>query len=61
LVPFSSVTRQHMNITRIMNLISLLEVDEQDCWFQQDGAMAHSANSTLQCNRSSIFWLVYVN
>jgi hypothetical protein len=32
----------------IMNLISLLEVDEQDCWFQQDEATAHKANSTMQ-------------
>jgi hypothetical protein len=32
----------------IMNLISLLEVDEQDCWFQQDGATARTANPTLQ-------------
>jgi hypothetical protein len=28
----------------IMNFISLLEADEQDCWFQQDGATAHTAN-----------------
>jgi hypothetical protein len=32
----------------IMNLISRLEVDEQDCWFQQDGAMAHAAYSIMQ-------------
>jgi hypothetical protein len=32
----------------IMNFISLLEVDEQDCWFQQHGATAHTANSTKQ-------------
>jgi hypothetical protein len=31
-----------------MNFISLLEVDKQDCWFKQDGAMAHTANSTMQ-------------
>jgi hypothetical protein len=31
-----------------MNFISLLDVDEQDCWFQQDGAVTHTANSTLQ-------------
>jgi hypothetical protein len=31
-----------------MNLISLLEFDEQDCWFQQDGATAHIVNSTMQ-------------
>jgi hypothetical protein len=31
-----------------MNLISLLEVDEKDCWFQQDGATAHTTNSTMQ-------------
>jgi hypothetical protein len=28
-----------------------LEVDEQDCWFQQDGAAAHTANSTMQMLR----------
>jgi hypothetical protein len=32
----------------IMNSISLLKVDEQDCWFQQHGATAHAANSTMQ-------------
>jgi hypothetical protein len=32
----------------IMNFISLLEVDEQDCWFQQDGATAHTENPTMQ-------------
>jgi hypothetical protein len=31
-----------------MNFISLLEVDEQDCWFQQDGATAHTADSIMQ-------------
>jgi hypothetical protein len=31
-----------------MNFIYLLKVDEQDCWFQQDGAKAHTANSTMQ-------------
>jgi hypothetical protein len=32
----------------IMNLTSLLEVDEQVCWFQQDGAMALTANSFVE-------------
>jgi hypothetical protein len=32
----------------IMNLISLLEFDEQDCWFQQDRATAHIVNSTME-------------
>jgi hypothetical protein len=32
----------------ITNFISLLEADKQNCWFQQDGATAHTANSTLQ-------------
>jgi hypothetical protein len=32
----------------IMNLISLLEVDEQDSCFQQDGATTHTTNSTMQ-------------
>jgi hypothetical protein len=31
-----------------MNFISLLEVDEQDCWLQQDVATAHTENSTMQ-------------
>jgi hypothetical protein len=31
-----------------MNFISLLEFDEHDCCFQQDGAAAHTANSTMQ-------------
>jgi hypothetical protein len=31
-----------------MNFISLFEADEQDCWFQQYGAMAHGANSAMQ-------------
>jgi hypothetical protein len=31
-----------------MNFISLLEIDKQDCWFQQDGSTAHTANSTMQ-------------
>jgi hypothetical protein len=25
-----------------------LESDKQDCWFQQDGAMAHTTNSAMQ-------------
>jgi hypothetical protein len=32
----------------IMNFIFLWEVDEKDCWFQQDGATAHTGNSTMQ-------------
>jgi hypothetical protein len=31
-----------------MNFIFLWEVYEQDCWFQQDGATVHTANSTMQ-------------
>jgi hypothetical protein len=34
-----------------MNFISLLEVDEQDCWFQQGGAKAHTANSIMHMLR----------
>jgi hypothetical protein len=26
----------------------LLEVDKQECWFQQDGAMVHTTDSTMQ-------------
>jgi hypothetical protein len=32
----------------IVNLISLLEVDEQDCWYQQDGATVPTEISTMQ-------------
>lgn len=32
----------------IMNLISLLEADEPNHWFQQVGPTAHTANSTMQ-------------
>jgi hypothetical protein len=32
----------------IMNFISLLEFDEQDYWYQQDGAMAHTTISAMQ-------------
>jgi hypothetical protein len=31
-----------------MNFISILEVDKQDCWFQQGGAILHVVNSTVQ-------------
>jgi hypothetical protein len=31
-----------------VNFISVSVADEQDCWFQQDGAMAYTANSTMQ-------------
>jgi hypothetical protein len=47
-----------------MNFTSLLEVDEQDCWCQHDGGIAHTANSTMQmlseffsgCIISQNFW-----
>jgi hypothetical protein len=32
----------------IMNFISLSKVDEQNCWFQQEGAKAHATNPTMQ-------------
>jgi hypothetical protein len=38
----------------IMNFISIFEVDEQDCWFQQDWFTAHTANLTMQCWASSL-------
>jgi hypothetical protein len=31
-----------------MTFVSLLEVDVQDCCFEQDGATSHTANSTMQ-------------
>jgi hypothetical protein len=45
---FSETTTAERYQELIMNLISPLEVDEQHCWFQQDGAMAHTENSTMQ-------------
>jgi hypothetical protein len=41
------ITAEHYQ-ELIMNFISLLEVDKQDSWLQQDGATAHTANSTMQ-------------
>jgi hypothetical protein len=32
----------------VMHFISLLEADEQDCWFRQVGASAHTAHSKMQ-------------
>jgi len=31
----------------IQQFIALLEVDERNCWFQQDSATAHTAASTM--------------
>jgi hypothetical protein len=45
---YSETTTAERYQELIMNLISLFEVDEQYCWFQQDGATAHTANSTMQ-------------
>jgi len=30
-----------------MTFITLLQLEEQDYWFQQDGATAHTANSVV--------------
>jgi hypothetical protein len=48
-----TITAEHYQ-EFIMNLISLLEVNEQDCWFQQDGATAHTENSALQMLSDSV-------
>jgi hypothetical protein len=32
----------------ILELISILEAEEKDCWFQQTKATAHTAISTMQ-------------
>jgi hypothetical protein len=32
----------------IQQFITLLQVDERDCWFQQDSATAHAAASTME-------------
>ena len=31
-----------------MYFIALLQVDERNCWFQQDSATAHTAASTME-------------
>jgi hypothetical protein len=41
------VTLEHHH-TAITNLIFLLEADEQDCWFTQDGAILYRSHSTTQ-------------
>jgi hypothetical protein len=41
------ITAEHYQ-ELIMNFISLLEVDEQDCSLQHDGATVHTANSSVQ-------------
>lgn len=40
-----------------MNFISVLEVDLQDCWFQQDGVMTHNKFSSTNVVR--ILWWPY--
>jgi hypothetical protein len=45
---FSETIRAERNQELVINSVSLLEVDEQVCWFQQDGATVHTANSTMQ-------------
>jgi len=32
----------------IQQFIALLQVDKRNCWFQQDGATAHTAASTME-------------
>ncbi|KAJ8869429.1 hypothetical protein PR048_028419 [Dryococelus australis] len=32
----------------VTQFIALLDVDECDCWFQQDGATCHTSNATMQ-------------
>ena len=32
----------------IQQFIALLQVDERNCWFQQDSATAHTAASTMK-------------
>jgi hypothetical protein len=44
---FSEMITAEHNQELMINFISLLEVDEQDCWFQQDGATAHATHSTV--------------
>jgi hypothetical protein len=47
LVFFSEIISEHYQ-DLVMNFISVLDVNKQNCWFPQDGAMAHTANSTVQ-------------
>jgi hypothetical protein len=41
-----TITAEHCQ-EFIMNVISVLKADERDSWFQQDGATAHTAISTM--------------
>lgn len=44
---FTSTIKAETYREMIMQFISLLQVDERDCWFQQDGAPAHISHETL--------------
>jgi len=35
----------------VQQFVALLELDEHDCWFQQDGATSHTANETMNVLR----------
>jgi hypothetical protein len=53
-VPFIGIVTAEQYQELITNFISMLEVDEQDFWFQQDGVTTHSKfNST---NVVQILW-----
>lgn len=54
LIFFCETTTAECYQELIMNFISFLEVDEQDCCFQQDGATTHISNQTKQILSESI-------
>ncbi|KAK7603429.1 hypothetical protein V9T40_003428 [Parthenolecanium corni] len=44
---FTSTINAEAYHSIIRQFVSLLEEDERDCWFQQDGAAAHTSEDTL--------------
>jgi hypothetical protein len=39
----------------VQQFVALLELDERNCWFQQDGATCHTVNETINMLRD-FFW-----
>ncbi len=46
LIFFTSTVSAEVYRDIIMQFVALLELEDQDCWFQQDGTPAHSAVET---------------
>jgi len=38
----------------VQQFVALLELDEHDCWFQQDGATSHTVNETM-----NVLWDIF--